>query len=260
MSNTTNLDLEEILLSDNIKTTFLSKLNNNNQKIDNAYGILKDNLLNNTGKETLSEAIEEVNNSYVTIREQGTEIANLNSELTNLKSIGDASSNDIINGKVALVQGETITGTGFSEITTATTDDIVSGKTAYDNQGNLITGAINKLPDINVTLTGNTTYMGYISGYWAGINQNGDLIISAMSSSTAYESIYFVATSIGIGTAGSGFGISSHDTSNSASTPHACIVTGIDTSLYTSIDITLNASAVNSSYDYVQLNVTITGS
>lgn len=220
MSNTPNLDLELIESTDNIKTTFLEKINNNYTKIDTNYNEIKEKVIEAVGSETLEEAY--------------TEIANYRSVIDNLKSQGDATAADIALGKTALVQGQLITG-------------------SFDS-------SMNVLPTVNVTLTGNTTYMGYINGYWAAINERGELIISAMSNSTAYESIYFVATSIGIGIAGAGFGVSSHDTANAASTPYACVVTGIDTSLYTTIDITLNASNLSSSYDYVELDVTITGS
>lgn len=99
MANTPNLNLEEISLDDNIKTDFINKLNNNSYKLDTAYGNLVDNLLENTGKDTLVEAIEEVNN-----------LADRIDELEELVYSGDATSNDIRSGKTALVQGETITG------------------------------------------------------------------------------------------------------------------------------------------------------
>lgn len=239
MSNTPNLDLEMIEVTDNIKTTFLNKLNSNNEKIDSAYKVLVDNLLENTNKDNLTDAVEEVNNSYTRIAELEQELAStitskdsiindLNSEINRLNSIGNATSSDIVTGKTAYVQGEEIT------------------------------GELTKLPNVNITLSGNQ--MSYISGYWGAINERGELIISAMSNSTAYESIYFVATSIGIGTASAGFGITSHDTSNPASRPHSCIVTGLDVSAYSEINVTLNASGVNSSNDYITIKVTVTGS
>lgn len=241
MSNTPNLDLEMIEVTDNIKTTFLNKLNSNNTKIDNAYKVLVDNLLENTNKDNLTDAIEEVNNSYIRIAELEQELAStiaskdsiineLNIEITRLNGIGDANPTDIVNGKTALVQGQEVIGEYI------------------------------KIPKINVTLSGsNSTYVGHISGYWAGINQDGTLIISAMSSSASYEHIYFVATSIDIGTASSGFGINSFDTGDPASVPHSCIVTGIDISQYEEINVTLNVSGVNSTNDYISIQVTVSG-
>lgn len=220
MSNTPNLDLELIESTDNVKTTFLDKINNNYVKIDTNYNEIKEQIIEAVGATNLEDAITEINNYENTI--------------ATLNSLGDASPEDIRPGKTALVKGELIT-----------------GDMAMDNV----------VPKVNVTLTGdNATYVGYISGYWAAINERGELIISAMSNTTAYESIYFIATSIGVGIAGSGFGISSHDTGNQVNRPMSCIVTDIDISKYTNIDITLNASTVNSSYDYVALQVTVVGS
>lgn len=130
-------------------------------------------------------------------------------------------------------------------------ENIVSGATILG-----VNGTAKKQTVINVTLTGNATYMGYISGYGAGIDQNGNLIIWAMSNTTSYEAIYFTATSV-IGTKGAGWDISSHDTSNQANEPRACVLTEING--YDEINITLNASSTNSSYDYVKLDVTVTG-
>lgn len=139
---------------------------------------------------------------------------------------------------------------------TATAEDILEGKTAYVNKEKII-GTLKPRQNINVELTGSsTTYTGYISGYGAGIDQNGTLVIWAMSSTSAYEHINFVNTSIEAGAIGNGWNITSHDTSDSVSVPHACTVTGLEE--YNTINITLNASAVNSSYDYVTLQVTIT--
>ena len=254
--STTNLQLESIELTDNMQTSFLDKMNNNFNKIDEAYGKLKEGLLKQTGKETLNEAINYIDGLANEKNELQIEVNELKSELDRLVSLGDAIETDIKSNKKAVVQGIEITGTAFSEITTATSNDIVSGKTAYDNEGNLITGNIKKMPNINITLTGNSTYMGYISGYGAGIDKDGRIIIWAMSNSTSYENINFVASSIGAGKVASGFGISSHDTGNAANVPHACIVAEL--SDYDTINITLNASTVNSSYDYVTLQVTLT--
>lgn len=123
---TTNLKLEEIELTDNIKTTFINKLNSNQTKIDNAYGYLKEHLLESTGEHDLASAIEDYKHDFQniiqplqqTIAEQEQTIANKDLEIAGkqaiidgLNSIGNATSNEIASGKTALVQGETITGT-----------------------------------------------------------------------------------------------------------------------------------------------------
>lgn len=55
--STANLELEEINLDDTINGTMLEKINGNMQKVDNKYGELKKALLEQTGKDTLEEAI-----------------------------------------------------------------------------------------------------------------------------------------------------------------------------------------------------------
>lgn len=255
--NTTNLQLETIELTDNMQTSLLNKMNNNFSKIDEAYGTLKDGLLSKTGKQTISEAINYVGNL-------SNEINILNTEINTLNSIGNAKSSDIKNGLTALVQGKKITGTAFNTTTTATSGDIVSGKTAYDNNGNLITGTlitetIKKMPTINVELTGsNSTYVGYISGYGAGIDQNGNLVIWAMSSSTSYEHINFDNVSIGAGTINDGWNITSFNDSDPVNLPHACTIIGL--SEYSTINVTLNVKAINGTKDYIKVEVTLTGS
>lgn len=135
MANTTNLNLEELTVNDNLKTTFVNKLNSNQNKIDTVYGTLRDNLLDNTGKDNLTEAIEYVVGMAGQVQE-------LTEDITELNSIGNANASEIFNGKTALVRGETVTGTALSEITTATTSDILNGKTAYSNDGTLLTGVL----------------------------------------------------------------------------------------------------------------------
>ena len=248
--STTNLQLETIELTDNMQSNLLNKMNNNFKKIDEAYKVLKEGLLNQTGKETISEAIDYVD-------DLANERADLISELEEITSLGNATETDIVSGKTAVVKGVEIIGTAFSETTTATSEDIVSGKTAYDNEGNLITGTTKKMPTINVELTGNSTYIAYISGYGAGIDQNGNLVIWATSNSTAYEHFNFVNTSIGAGTIGVGWNITTaYDTADPAEAPHACTITGLQD--YTIINISLNASAVDATDDYITIKVTLT--
>lgn len=146
MANTPNLDLEEISLDDNVKTTFINKLNSNQEKIDTNYGYLVDNLLENTRKDTLVEAIEEVNNLAGTI-------SNLEEEVDSLNSIGNAEASDIKSGKKALVQGVEVTGTLLSQPITATVSDIKSGKTAYKEDGTIITGTYKQIKVETVTQT-----------------------------------------------------------------------------------------------------------
>ena len=139
---------------------------------------------------------------------------------------------------------------------TATVEDIAMGKTAYINEG-LVTGTLKPRQQINVTLTGNSTYMGYISGYGAGIDQNGNLVIWATSNNTNYEHFNFVNTSIGAGTIGVGWNITTaYDTADPAEVPHACTITGL--AEYSTINIELNASAVDSTDDYITVKITLT--
>lgn len=130
--------------------------------------------------------------------------------------------------------------------------NIVSGKSIFG-----VTGSVKKQPTINVTLSGD--YSSQISGYGAGIDQNGTLVIWAMTngSTTTYENVSFTASSI-IGTAGNGWDITSFDTSNPNTVPYACTITGL--SSYDTLNITLDASSRSSSYDYTEISVTVTGS
>lgn len=95
--STTNVNLEEIDLDDTLNGTMLQKINSNMQKIDDKYGELKNALLEQTGKETLAEAI-----SYV---------QTLANQISFLKSSGDATASQILSGKKAVVKGNVITGT-----------------------------------------------------------------------------------------------------------------------------------------------------
>lgn len=213
--STTNLGLDTIETTDSIQNAFLTKMNSNMQKLDNAYGLLKTKLLDVTEKDNLNDAIDTFNT--------------MGQQITDLKSIGNATASDIVYGKTALVQGNTITGTYKPNV----------------------------IPTINVTLSG--SYTSYISGYGAGVNKDGVLVIWAMSNSTAYEHVSFTLSSMSTGLAiDDGWDITSYDTGDPASVPHACTVTGL--SGKSTINITLSADGVSSSYDYVKLTVTITAS
>ena len=248
---TTNLQLEEIELNDNIKTTFIRKLNDNQAKIDSAYGYLKDNLIQATGEHDLASAVEDYKNDFANI------VGAYQERVQELESIGTASASDIKNGKTALVQGQTITGTAFGTTTTATTNDIMNGKTAYNNNGTLLTGIYTPpiVTSVNVTLTGSNT--SYITNYGGAIN-NGTLVLYADSNSASYEHIYFKAISI-VGTKGAGWDITNFNTSDPANVIHACTITGLGTT-YNTLNVDMNASARNSTYDYIEIDVTITAS
>lgn len=209
---TPKLNLEEILLTDKLNSDFINKINGNMQKIDEQYGVLVDEILVRTDRETFEEALNSLDGMYKT------------------------------------------------DLATATAEDIVEGKTAFIGSGK-VTGTYkpNLMKKINVTLTGaSTTYTGYISGYGAGIDENGTLVIWAKSNSTAYENINFVAKSIQVGTTGSGFGYTAFGTGNPAGATFACTINGLKD--YNTININLYASTSNSSYDYVTLEVTVTAS
>lgn len=259
--STTNLGLEEINLNDTINGTMLEKINDNMQKVDDKYGKLKKSLLKQTGKETLEEAI-----AY---------IQTLANHVEFLNSSGDAVASNILSGKKAVVKGQVITGTipsqGAQTITPSTANKTIasgrylSGTQTIQGDANLVAenivagvsifgvaGTVKKQPTINITNNSNASSCG------AGINQDGTLVIWAMSSSTSYEHISFYPLSIGIGTKGYGWEITSFDTSDPASVPHACTIT--DLSEYSVINIELSDKTSSSSYDYYQLNVTVTGS
>lgn len=264
---TPNLNLQEIVLSDKLKTDFIEKINNNMKVIDDKYAELKDTVLEKTKQPTLESAVayidklvdandatitpDKIFNGYVGYNGLEKIVG------TALPQTTTAQSHLIKNGYTAYDNnGNLITGTGWAQTTNATPNDVVMSTTAYSSTGELIVGTAVRQILINVTLTGNSTYMGYISGYGAGIDHLGNLVIWAMSNTTSYEHINFVASSIGAGTAGSGFGITSFDTSDPSAVPHACVVNGVG--IANAFNITLNASAVNSSYDYVTLQVTVT--
>lgn len=265
--STENLHLELIEGTDTLRTEFINKINGNLDKIDAKYGVLKDGLLEKTGKDNLVEAVD-----YVSSLENTEDATVIASDVksgkiaygssgritgTGFATSTTANASNIMSGKTAYKQdGTLLTGTGFATQTTATSNDIIASKTAYTNEGTLITGVASREKTLNVELTGsNATYKGYISGYGAGINQDGTLVIWAMSNSTSYEHVSYTAGDL-VGTAGSGFGITSYDTSDPVSVPHACTVTGLTN--YDVINVELNVTGVNGTYDYVAITINIT--
>lgn len=112
-----------------------------------------------------------------------------------------------------------------------------------------------KVPTLNVELTG--SYTNYIGNYGAIINKDGELVIWALGNSSAYDHVYFVASSLATGTKKAGWDVYPYGTSDSASILHSCMLENVDITL-NSINIRLNADAIDSSYDYVRLSVTIT--
>ena len=253
-----------------MKEDFVNKTNNNMNILDEKYGELKNALLEQTGKATLVEAI-----NYV---------QSLANQIAFLNSTGDATASQILSGKKAVVKGQVVTGTipsqGAQTITPSTANktiasgkylsgtqtikgdsnlvasNIISGKTIFG-----VTGNVKPQTVVNVTLdtATNATYAGYISGYGAGIDHNGNLVIWAMSNTTNYEHICFVDTSIGVGTIGQGWNITTEfDTSDGVDIPHACTITGL--SAYSTINVTLVPKSGNSTDDYINVQVTVTGS
>jgi hypothetical protein len=257
-------------------------MNGNFTKIDTAYGQLKDLLLAKTGKDNLKDAIEYVEqlvnahdatitadkvlNGYVGYsgleRIEGTALAKeITAEATNL-----------LNGKTMYDHnGELITG---SMPNFGTTGRYVSGEVSgsayrlyidaagyYDNGAYLVRDkndvlndiGVKTVPTINVTCDSSSTY---VSSYGAGINGSGTLVIWVMTGSTSYEHVYFYPASI-VGTKGFGWDISAWDTNDPVGC-YACTVNGLGS--YSTINVDLKYNSVNNSYDYVQLNVTITAS
>ena len=118
---------------------------------------------------------------------------------------------------------------------------------------------VKAIPKINVTLSGaNTTLTGYISGYGAGISDNGTLIIWMTSNTTSYEHFCFINTSIGAGTIKGGWNITAFDTGDPTEVPQACTITGLGN--YSTINISLYVADYYASNDYLKVQVTLTAS
>lgn len=213
MSNTTNLDLENIEMTDIIKNGLKDKINNNMQKLDIAYGTLKSNLLVNTGKSTLSEAINEV----LTMKD----------EIDRLNGIGNATADDILPGKTALVKGEVITG-------------------ALE----VITKKIN-----NITVSGTYSDGTYHSAIEAFYSENGDVgIIIKSAKNTSYENMYFTLSEAPAGINLRGITPYYYSSASSYGDEYIAILSGV----INKVNVNIDMSSRNSSGDYIQCDITIT--
>lgn len=280
---TENLNLEAIEPTDNMRTSLLQKMNGNFGKIDTAYGRLRDLLLARTGKDNLKDAIEYV--EQLVNAQDGTitpdkvvkgYVGYRQSERIEGTAFGETTtgtSADLISGKTlytnngGLVEGNIINKDGLNvEFMGSLNGDNyqiqIPENGYYTTETSLVRAksdlyadlGVTPMPTITVTL--DSASSSYISDYGAGIDQNGTLVIWAMTSSSSYEHVYFHPLSI-VGTAGYGWEISSWGTSDPV-TCNACTVTGLQS--YSTIDVALTFATTSSSYDYVRLNVTITAS
>ena len=116
-----------------------------------------------------------------------------------------------------------------------------------------VTGMINPVNSFTISGTYATTtyYDSAMSGY--AVTPDGDVIIYIKTASTSYENIYFNASSVLSGITVEDSISTGWDTSNSVHI-NACRLTGIANK----INITVNLSAVNSTDDYVQADLTVT--
>lgn len=282
---TENLNLETIELSDDIKTSMLDKMNSNFTKIGTAFNELKNSLLTKTKKTTLTAALDyfdslvDANDATVTADKlfngytaykgttkiTGTALATASTgsaaQLLNGQKLYN-SSGTLITGTMANKSGTSTNANGsisedFYRLQIPATGYYTTSSYVQRSKNNVLNDlGVKTMPTINVTLSGSSS--SYVSGYGAGINNSGVLVIWAMSNSTAYEHIYFSNSSIGAGTIGNGWNITSWATGDPASAPHACTVTGLGS--YSTINVTLDAYTTNTSYDYIQINVTLTAS
>lgn len=282
---TENLNLEVIELTDNMQTSLLQKMNGNFGKIDTAYGQLRDLLLARTGKDNLKDAIEYVEqlvnaqdatitadkvfNGYVGYsgleRVEGTALAT--PSVGNAASLLDGSklydsSGNLITGTMANKSGNSLTAVGSVSgsnyrLRIPTAGYYATNSYLVRDRSTVISDlGVTAIPTISVTLTGD--YSSYVPNYGAGINKGGVLVIWAKSSTSSYEHISFNASSIGAGSTNLGWGVTSYDTGDPIAAVYACTV--INLRGYTTINITLDASDIDSGNDYVQVDVTLTAS
>lgn len=102
-----------------------------------------------------------------------------------------------------------------------------------------------------------STYYDTAYGVKIGYMSNGDIILSMRGgTSTSYEYLYFALASAPDGvtlTAASKFTTSSY-VSAAPGNIYACVISGVTRA----VDISLNMSTVNSTYDYTRVDITIT--
>lgn len=206
--STTNLNLEEIELEDTIRDSMIKKINSNMRKIDDKYGELIIKIAKKTGKDTLEEAIAYIN------------------ELVNLQTLGDATSNDILPNKTALVKGKLITG-----------------------NLQVIQKKVN-----SIALSGTYSTSTYILEARAFYEENGDVAIVIKSAkNTSYENMYFTLNSAPDGVTLDGISPYYYSSASSYGDTYVAILKGIEGM----VDINIEMNSVNSSGDYVQCAITI---
>lgn len=139
--------------------------------------------------------------------------------------------------------------------TTATTEDIMLGKTAYIN-GSKVTGtyADGIVPLVNsISVSGtysDSTYQTYAGAFYA---QDGKVaLIMKSGTSTTYENLNFSLASAPAGVSLSDQSVCTYSSAN-AGQYYVAILTGITKKVNISIDM----SSRNSSSDYVQCAITI---
>jgi len=253
--STPNLGLEEIIITDNIQSSLLEKMNKNLEIIDKKYGELIDLLIEKTGTTSLVDAVSYVDKLPDTVDATATEL-------------------NILSGYTAYVNRAKVIGKMLNKSNTSSTAQGVADEAEYKlkipangyyNTGSFLARSRELVLDdlgiysvnsfsITGTYATSTYYTAAGSGY--AVLPNGNVIIFIQGgTSTSYEHIYFNLTSNTANvTKVAGWDISSWDTGDPTKVIYACIIGGITGK----IDISINLSTVNSSYDYVRADVTIT--